>query len=166
MVLHQWMDGCINTQYPTKPTPPQGIAQRCTLTATQRAHSGAGSTCRRPMPQALSQTRIIKKLAPGEAGTKRLSQRYGTDLVCVRYRQDREARRRYTTVEIVVDSGPLHQTALLRAGQLVRIGLNESELRQSVVKLGAIWDPTQHAWRMSLEAVRKLQLEHRLLTKK
>ena len=166
MVLHQRTDYCTNRQYPTKPTLPQGIAPRCTLMATQRERGGAGPTCRRPMPQALSQTRIIKKLAPGEAGTKRLSQRYGTDLVCVRYRQDREARRRYTTVEIVVDSGPLHQTALLRAGQLVRIGLNESELRKTVVKLGAIWDPTQRAWRMSQEAVRKLQLEHRVLTKK
>ena len=118
------------------------------------------------MPQALSQTRIIKKLSPGDAGTKRLSERYGKDLVCVRYRQDREAKRRYTTVEIVVDSGPLHPTALMRAGQLVRIGLNESDLRQAVVKLGAIWDPTQRAWRMSQEAVKKLQLEQRLLTKK
>ena len=42
-----------------------------------------------------------------EAGTKHLSQRFGPDLACVRYRQDREARRRYTTVEIVADSGPM-----------------------------------------------------------
>ena len=59
------------------------------------------------MPQPASQTRIIKKLAAGEAGTKHLSQRFGPDLACVRYRQDREARRRYTTVEIVADSGPM-----------------------------------------------------------
>ena len=133
MGLHQRFVYCTKQQYPTKPALPQGIALRCTLMATQRAHGSAGSTCRRPMSQALSQTRIIKKLTPGDAGTKRLSQRYGTDLVCVRYYQDREARRRYTTVEIVVDSGSLHQTALMRAGQLVRIGLNESDLRQAVV---------------------------------
>ena len=117
MGLHQRFVYCTKQQYPTKPALPQGIALRCTLMATQRAHGSAGA-------QALSQTRIIKKLTPGDAGTKRLSQRYGTDLVCVRYYQDREARRRYTTVEIVVDSGSLHQTALMRAGQLVRIGLS------------------------------------------
>lgn len=117
------------------------------------------------MPQPISQTRIIKKLAPGEAGTKRLSQRFGADLVCVRYRQDREAQRRYTTVEIVVDSGPLAATPLLRTGQLVRIGLNEPELRQAAARLGAVWDQQQRAWRMKKEAVKQLQLEHRLLKK-
>jgi hypothetical protein len=45
---------------------------------------------------------ITKKLAPGSNGTKRLLEKYGTALVCVRYRANGGTR--FTTVEIVVDS--------------------------------------------------------------
>ena len=43
---------------------------------------------------------------PGQKGTKRLLERFGARLLYVRYRYDRDARRRYTTVELVVDSQP------------------------------------------------------------
>ena len=50
------------------------------------------------MPLPVSQTRILKKLDPGQDGTKKLVRQFGQQLVCVRYRQDRTAGRRYTTV--------------------------------------------------------------------
>ena len=166
MALHYKAECCTKQQYPTNPLPSQGRSHRNLQAAAQQRQPGnARSTPGQTMPQPISQTRIIKKLAPGDAGTKRLSQRFGPDLVCVRYRQDREARRRYTTVEIMVDSGPLATTPLLRSGQLVRIGLNEPDLRQAAAKLGAVWDPQQQAWRMNKEAVKRLQLEQRLLKK-
>lgn len=55
-------------------------------------------------------SRIIKKLLPNSPGAKRLSDRFGSALVCVRYRLDQTAGRRYTTVEIVVDSAAIVQT--------------------------------------------------------
>ena len=41
-------------------------------------------------------------LRPGDRGTHRLAERYGKRLVCVRYRYDAGAGRRYTTVELIV----------------------------------------------------------------
>ena len=55
--------------------------------------------------------RIAKKLAPTQAGAKRLAQQYGDSLVCVRYRVVDRKNRRYTTVELVVDVQPLAVTA-------------------------------------------------------
>jgi hypothetical protein len=42
-------------------------------------------------------------LKPGQRGTKRLSEQYGEQLVCVRYRYDDATQKRYKTVELIVD---------------------------------------------------------------
>jgi len=42
-------------------------------------------------------------LKPGQRGTKRLSEQYGEQLVCVRYRYDDATMKRYKTVELIVD---------------------------------------------------------------
>jgi hypothetical protein len=46
-------------------------------------------------------TRLILK--PGQKGTKRLTDKYGDALVCVRYRYDAELRQRLKTVELIVE---------------------------------------------------------------
>ena len=45
---------------------------------------------------------VIKKMKPGDPGTKRLLAKYGEQLVCVRYRNDRQNQRRLTTIELIV----------------------------------------------------------------
>ena len=129
-----------------------------------RAHSTTTAR-RKAMPQPVHQTRIIKKLAPGDAGTKRLSQRFGKDLVCVRYRQDRDGDRRYTTVEVVVDSGPMPAAAMPKGWLLVRLAWNETDLRKAAARLGAVWDEQARAWRMSQEAVQALHVSQRVISK-
>ena len=46
-------------------------------------------------------TRLILK--PGQKGTKRLTDKYGDALVCVRFRYDAESRQRLKTVELIVE---------------------------------------------------------------
>lgn len=43
------------------------------------------------------------KLKPGQRGTKRLQAEYGDKLVGVRYRYDAQTKKRYKTVELVVE---------------------------------------------------------------
>ncbi len=50
---------------------------------------------------------IRKTLHPGDMGTKRLLSEYGDQLVCVRYRDDKHAQKRFTTVELIIDERPL-----------------------------------------------------------
>ena len=42
-------------------------------------------------------------LRPGQKGTKKLVARFGDRLICVRYRHDTTCRKRFTTVELIVD---------------------------------------------------------------
>ena len=42
-------------------------------------------------------------LRPGQKGTKKLVARFGAGLICVRYRYDTKRKKRFTTVELIVD---------------------------------------------------------------
>jgi hypothetical protein len=46
-------------------------------------------------------TRLILK--PGQRGTKGLAEKYGDDLLCVRFRYDVKLRQRLKTVELIVE---------------------------------------------------------------
>jgi hypothetical protein len=52
-------------------------------------------------PEGEMKTRLI--LQPGSRGTRKLLARYGQRMVCVRYRYDERLKRRYKTVELIVD---------------------------------------------------------------
>jgi len=45
--------------------------------------------------------RANKKLLPGQPGTKKLLEKYGEKLVCVRYRYDNLRHKRIKTVELI-----------------------------------------------------------------
>jgi hypothetical protein len=42
-------------------------------------------------------------LKPGQKGTRRLATQYGDRLVCIGYRYDKGKRKRYDTIELIVD---------------------------------------------------------------
>ena len=116
---------------------------------------------------------VIKAtLKPGQNGTKRLKEKYGERLICVRYRYDEQSRRRYTTVELVEEqsdwAGDVAKptTADNRDnGRLlgVRIGFNETSLRNSVKAKGAIWRPKHQLWEMRYDDIVALGLESRVV---
>ena len=73
-----------------------------------------------------------RKLLPGQAGTKKLLQKYGNNLDCVRYRYDEKQKRRVTTVEIIVDEVPWQPNpAIISFNKTVdiRVGYNEIYIR-------------------------------------
>lgn len=101
---------------------------------------------------------VLKKLAPGAPGTRRLLDRFGAALVCVRYRDDPAAGRRMTTVELIVDSKPLQEIQLP-----VRVGIDELELRARVKAAGGTWDAKAKVWHLSRHAVKALRLKNRVV---
>lgn len=109
--------------------------------------------------QGAAQAAVVKKLAAGAAGTQRLLARYGEALVCVRYRQEASGRR-YTTVELVVDERPGKP-----ASAQVRIGYQETALRQQVMAAGGTWDALGKLWNLPKSAVRQLGLQDRVVPK-
>ncbi len=108
-------------------------------------------------------------LRPGQKGTRKLVARFGARLVCVRYLYDAEAGRRYTTVELVVSSGPWcprPRQPRLRDDEIVavRIAYHEVELRERAKRLGAVWRPARKLWEISWLDAKRLGIADRCAT--
>ena len=106
-----------------------------------------------------------RKLISGQKGTKKLLARYGAQLVCVRYRYDARQRRRFTTVELIVEGSPwspptpqLSDTSLVG----VRVTLQEVELQRRVTQAGGKWNPAQRVWEMRKDRAIELGLKDRI----
>ena len=111
---------------------------------------------------------VLKTLRPGENGTKRLAARYGDRLVCVRYRQDKEKNRRYTTVEIIIDEGPIEQNKIYRLAPeertlnvTIEIAPGDTETRARVIDAGGV-HLKGRLWTLALGKVVKLGLIERM----
>jgi hypothetical protein len=112
-------------------------------------------------------------LKPGLNGTKRLTEKYGTRLVCVRYKYDEATRKRYTTVELIEEvsdwaSEPSDSVQEKNPSSTRRLAIKveywETELREKVKAAGGIWRPRQKLWEMSYDDVVALSLESRVVT--
>jgi len=113
-------------------------------------------------------------MKPGQNGTEKLADKYGDRLVCVRYRYDPAAARRYTTVELIEDDVPTPEAPIVdapgtvsRDTQLlgVRVEYWENELRERVKAAGGIWRPRQKLWELRYADVVALGLESRLVAR-
>ena len=107
-------------------------------------------------------------LRPGQHGTKKLAERFGERLVCVRTLYDAAAGVRHKTVELIVESAPWRPRARrLRRREdeivAVRIDWPEAELRERAKRLGAVWRPAQKIWELQWGAVRRLGIEDRVI---
>jgi len=108
---------------------------------------------------------IRATLKPGANGTKGLVREYGEQLVCVRYRYDRVRRKRYKTVELIIEEKDWLPDTLIPAERRVyfRIGYGERELRELVKQSGGYWNPDRRAWQLPFRKVLELGLERRIL---
>lgn len=94
-----------------------------------------------------------RKLSPEQKGTKKFLDRYGDRLVCVRYRYDREQRKRFTTVEIIVEESAWSSTAITVTSPLIvglRVALDEVKLQRLIKQAGGKWNREQRVWENSL----------------
>ncbi len=125
------------------------------------ANSYANSDTKASNSTPLQHVRVSKRLTLGQNGTKRLQAEYGNALVCVRYRLD--DRKRYTTVELVIDEQALPPPATRRQDIVaVTIGYQERALRDQAQKLGAHWDAERRAWLMPRSTAKAIGHETRI----
>jgi len=114
-------------------------------------------------------TRLL--LRPGQNGTKKLVARYGDRLLAVRYRYDEEKRKRFKTVELIVDEVPWEPPTGASERRYrrqyhdlvgVRVHWHETELRERLKQAGAIWRPRQKLWEASYSTVVMLEITDRI----
>jgi hypothetical protein len=117
--------------------------------------------------KAAADTRVLKKIAPGQPGSKSLLAKYGDRLLCVRYRECEASKTALTTVELIVDERAIPEWRIRtrsRDDSLVgvHVGYPEAELRARVKAAGAKWDSEACLWRMPRSLAQTLGLVARV----
>ncbi|MBM3131254.1 MAG: hypothetical protein FJ009_21855 [Chloroflexi bacterium] len=105
-------------------------------------------------------------LKRGQKGTKRLLAEYGDALVCVRYRYDAQKKKRYKTVELIVEAidwRPLPKRPKADAIAAIKVNWGEAELGRRVKQAGGKWNPQKKVWELRYDQVVKLKLEQRIV---
>lgn len=106
------------------------------------------------------------KLKPGDKGTKRLHQKYGDALVCVRYRYDAHAGKQIKTVELIVSESEWSPPpGKFPPGTLVHltIGFNEKTLQEQARSLGGRWNREKRLWIIPYGAIKGTRLERHVV---
>ena len=104
-------------------------------------------------------------LQPGQKGTKKLHDRYGDQLVCVRYRYDATRQRRLKTIELIVEEVPWRPERALRKGAEmvgVRVAVHEVALQRQVKLVGGRWNPAHRVWELRRDQAVQLGLQDRI----
>lgn len=107
-------------------------------------------------------------LRPGQAGTRKLVERFGDRLLRVRYVYDATNKRRLKTVELIVETAPWEPRRRLPRHRdddvvYVRIGYHETDLRERARRLGAIWRKPQRLWEITFRDSKRLGIEDRIV---
>lgn len=106
-----------------------------------------------------------KHLKPGQKGTKRLVEKYGDSLLCVRYRYDEIRGVRLKTVELVVEEKVLTPFLCYQDEDIVKliVAFTEKNLRDRLKNAGGRWDPQEKLWLARYGSIRGTELEERIL---
>jgi hypothetical protein len=119
---------------------------------------------RKPMEREAMRTRLT--LRPGDRGTKKLLERYGDRLLCVRYRYDGGSGRRIKTAEIIVDETEMEPAVapVPPCGRrFISVGIDEWDIRDRVKRAGGRWHPAERAWSLPYGQIAALGLTDRLV---
>ena len=108
--------------------------------------------------------RIGQTLRPGQRGTKRLSAQYGEQLICVRYRYDAQAKCRYTTVELIVDTAPWNPPPPSPDTIVaLRVVWGEREIALRIKAAGGQWNGEHRVWEIAYKHAEALNLLDRIV---
>jgi regulation of enolase protein 1 (concanavalin A-like superfamily) len=102
-------------------------------------------------------------LQPGQRGAKKFADQYGDRLVCARYRQDEAQRKRFKTIELIVEEWPWTPAHTSDSPVLVKVTFAEKALRQQMKAAGGVWNPERQAWALPSHQVVALGLANRML---
>jgi hypothetical protein len=111
----------------------------------------------------LKEMEAYAHLKPGQNRTRRLKEKYGAALLCVRYRYDEIRNVKLKTVEIIVDEKPLRHLRYSADDMVpVTVGYEEAELRELLRKFRARWEPQVKLWFVQYGLIRGTPLESRI----
>jgi hypothetical protein len=108
----------------------------------------------------LDSWRVAKKIKPSQRGAIKIARNYGSELLCVRYRENPDGTERLTTVELVVERVMIQK----RDDPIVsfKIKPEEVDLRRLAQSKGATYDGKNHMWNLVRSEVLRMGLRSRI----
>ena len=108
----------------------------------------------------LDEWRVAKKIKPSQRGAIKLARSYGSELLCVRYRENLDGTERLTTVELIVERAVIQK----RDDPLVsfKIKQGELELRSLAMSRGATYNGRTFMWQLRRSEVLRMGLKNRI----
>ena len=106
------------------------------------------------------------KLKPGQKGTKKLVEKYGDTLICVRYRYDDASRTRIKTVELVVGKtawSPPTKKFIDDDIVPVQISFADNALRERARAARGRWNPEMKLWFIHFGRIKGTELEKHIV---
>ena len=111
-------------------------------------------------------SQLSRKVLPGQPGTKKLLDKYGDRLVCVRYRYDSENHKRFKTMEIILEENDwFKDTKRIPANKIIdlKIVYGETHLGRLVRAAGGRWNRKKKLWELPYSEAMALGLEDRIV---
>lgn len=93
-------------------------------------------------------SRVLKTLGPEQTGARKLAQRDGGELLCVRHRLSGDGEQGITTVALIVSVEPMRRRRSLDAEVALRLDFPDREHRAALQRAGARWDSAAKLWRL------------------
>jgi hypothetical protein len=109
-----------------------------------------------------------KTLLPGQAGTRRLVEQYGDDLLYVRYRYDAKQDATVKTVELIIERRPRRRGVRSIPKNKVmplRVEYGEVKLGRQIRAAGGYWNRKEQVWKLAYDKVVALGLVDRIIAK-
>ena len=108
----------------------------------------------------LDSWRVAKKIKPNQRGAIKIARNYGSELLCVRYRENPDGTERLTTVELVVERVMIQK----RDDPIVsfKIKPDEVDLRRLAQSKGATYDGKNQMWNLVRSEVLRMGLRSRI----
>ena len=108
----------------------------------------------------LDSWRVAKKIKPSQRGAIKIARNYGSELLCVRYRENPDGTERLTTVELVVERVMIQK----RDDPIVsfKIKPEEVDLRRLAQSKGATYDGRNQMWNLVRSEVLRMGLRSRI----
>ena len=106
-----------------------------------------------------------KTLSPGKPGTKNEFEKYGKNLVYVRYKYDAENKRKIKTIELVFEDKPWNKNLDRKPFNkkvFIKIEYDEKRLQKVIRSVGGSWDKGKKLWKIFYGDVVNLGLEDRI----
>lgn len=105
-------------------------------------------------------------LRPTQDGAKQLYDRDGERLICVRYRYDERKKRRWKTVELIVEESPWEPTPQSYQHDTIvalQVTAQERSVRQHIKAAGGKWNPKDVVWELPYGQALALGLTARIV---